>query len=547
MARAAGGTFASASGPGAMARLLGALFLVGATVASITLALPQPPGTQLGALAATYGVAYAVGIALLVMRDRLGPWRLSAALACGTVLITLATIFSEERTGLYAMFYVWVALVAGYFLTWVQVALQGALIAGGYAIALAIETPEGPAARYVIAIGTVIVAGAIVASLRRGVATLFSNMASAARTDGLTGLLNRHGFDELLDFEVERSLRTESPLSLLLLDIDDFRSVNERFGHADGDRALQRFAAALADGIRRIDRAARIEGEEFAVLLPDTEPHSAYLLAERLRARIAAQAPAGPVELAVSIGVVGCPKHGTSCDRLLHDGERALQAAKVLGGDRAVMYDAEIVGGLISGDGRRELRREENMAAVMVLAETLDIRDSGTAQHSQNAARYAALIAGQLGFDEVLVERLRVAGMLHDIGKIGVRDSILRKAGALTDLEYEEMQRHAELGARILAGANLDDISEWVLAHHERPDGRGYPRALHDHEIPLEAKILAVADSYEAMTSDRVYRKALGHDIAQQELLRCAGTQFDAEVVDALIAALAAEHVHAAA
>jgi HD-GYP domain-containing protein (c-di-GMP phosphodiesterase class II) len=134
--------------------------------------------------------------------------------------------------------------------------------------------------------------------------------------------------------------------------------------------------------------------------------------------------------------------------------------------------------------------------------------------------------------------------VLHDIGKIGVRDSILRKPGALTDAEYDEMQRHAELGARILAGANLDDISEWVLAHHERPDGHGYPFGLHDPEIPLEAKILAVADSYEAMTSDRVYRMALGHDIAQAELRKCAGAQFDPDVVEALIAALAGAGEH---
>ncbi|MEA2448772.1 MAG: hypothetical protein QOG63_704, partial [Thermoleophilaceae bacterium] len=310
---------------------------------------------------------------------------------------------------------------------------------------------------------------------------------------------------------------------------------------AGGDRALRRFGTALAASIRRIDSAARIDGEGFAVLLPDTEPHSAYLLAERLRARITKPAPDEKVELSVSIGVVACPKHGITCQELLRDGEQALIAAKAMGGNRAVMYDTEIVAGLAAGEGRRELRREENIAAVLVLAETLDIRDSGTAQHSQTVGRYAALVARRLGFDKGLVERLRVAGVLHDIGKIGVRDSILRKAGALTDDEYDEMQRHAELGARILAGANLDDVSEWVLAHHERPDGRGYPRGMHEHEIPLEAKILAVADSYEAMTSDRVYRKALGHDIAQAELLRCTGAQFDAEVVDALIAALAAE------
>jgi putative nucleotidyltransferase with HDIG domain len=313
----------------------------------------------------------------------------------------------------------------------------------------------------------------------------------------------------------------------------------------DGDRALRLFARALHDSVRRIDRAARIDGEEFAVILPDTEAHSAYLLAERLRARIAQETPADPIELSASLGVVSCPKHGITSEELMHHGERALLAAKILGGDRAVMYDAEIVGSLIAGEGRRELRREENIAAVMVLAETLDLRDSGTALHSQTVARYASLIARELGLDDGLVERLRVAGVLHDIGKIGVQDSILRKAGALTDAEYAEMQRHAELGARILAGANLDDISEWVLAHHERPDGRGYPHGLGDHEIPLEAKILAVADSYEAMTSDRVYRLALGHEAAQEELRRCAGSQFDRDVVEALIAALAAQPVAA--
>jgi diguanylate cyclase (GGDEF)-like protein/putative nucleotidyltransferase with HDIG domain len=524
-----------------MARMLGALFLLGATIALGTLAFPQPPGTSIAGTLAVIGCAYALGIGLLVRRDKTSAWALSIALGGASVLVTLIIVFSEGRTGLYAMFYVWVALVAGYFLTWLQATAQAALILVGFAVALAIEAPEGAPARYLLAMGTVLIAGLIVASLRRGVATLFTTLASSARTDQPTGLLNRRGFDELFEFEVERSIRTESPLGLLIFDLDDFKSVNDRHGHAEGDRALELFARALSDNIRRIDRAARIDGEEFAVLLPDTEAHSAYLLAERLRARIAQERPGGPIELSVSIGVVSCPKHGTTCEQLLNDGERALQAAKVMGGNRAVMYDAEIVGSLIAGEGRRELRRDENIAAVMVLAETLDIRDSGTAAHSQNAARYAALIAQELGFDAILVERLRIAGMLHDIGKIGVRDSILRKAGALTDDEYEEMQRHAELGARIVAGANLDDISEWILAHHERPDGHGYPFGLPDQAIPLEAKILAVADSYEAMTSDRVYRKALGHDIAQAELRRCTGTQFDAEVVDALVAAIARE------
>jgi HD-GYP domain-containing protein (c-di-GMP phosphodiesterase class II) len=136
------------------------------------------------------------------------------------------------------------------------------------------------------------------------------------------------------------------------------------------------------------------------------------------------------------------------------------------------------------------------------------------------------------------VERIRAAGVLHDIGKLGVADAVLKKPGALTDEEWAEMRRHPELGARILDHANLRDISGWVLAHHERIDGRGYPLGLSGADIPLEARILAVADAYEAMTADRAYRAALGHDAAQEELRAGAGTQFDPEVVEAFLAVL---------
>jgi HD-GYP domain-containing protein (c-di-GMP phosphodiesterase class II) len=136
------------------------------------------------------------------------------------------------------------------------------------------------------------------------------------------------------------------------------------------------------------------------------------------------------------------------------------------------------------------------------------------------------------------VERVRLAGVLHDIGKIGVPDSILRKPGPLSDSEYAQMKTHPEIGARILGGAGLDDIRSWILAHHERPDGCGYPRGLRDEDIPLEAKILAVADAYEAMTSDRVYRPSIGAEAAREELLENGGRQFDPAVVDAFLAAL---------
>jgi putative nucleotidyltransferase with HDIG domain len=166
------------------------------------------------------------------------------------------------------------------------------------------------------------------------------------------------------------------------------------------------------------------------------------------------------------------------------------------------------------------------------------MRDTGTARHSQTVGRYCELMGRELGLSRDRIERMRLAGLLHDIGKIGVPDSILAKPGPLSDEEYEQMRKHPEIGARILGGSGLDDIRSWVLAHHERPDGRGYPKGLRDSEIPLEAKLLAVGDSYEAMTSDRVYRKAIGIDAARDELIRFRGSQFDPRVVDAFIRAL---------
>src|SRR3954466_11912045 len=170
-----------------MARMLGALYVIGATIATFTLVFPQPPGTDVKGMIAVFAFAYAIGAALLTWSDRVGPWRLLPALAAGTVLITLAMAFTDGRTGSYAMFYVWVALVAGYFLTWTQVALQGALIMAGYGTALVLESPHGAAIQYVLGIGTILIAGVIVGTLRRGVATLFSSLASSARTDQGTG------------------------------------------------------------------------------------------------------------------------------------------------------------------------------------------------------------------------------------------------------------------------------------------------------------------------------------------------------------------------
>jgi putative nucleotidyltransferase with HDIG domain len=183
----------------------------------------------------------------------------------------------------------------------------------------------------------------------------------------------------------------------------------------------------------------------------------------------------------------------------------------------------------------------------VLLAETLDLRDVGTARHSETVGRYAEQIARALRWDIGRVERVRAAGILHDIGKLGISDATLHKPGRLSPEEWDEMRRHPELGARILEHANLRDIASWVLAHHERVDGTGYPRRLAGAQIPPEARILAVADAYEAMTADRPYRRALGHAEARAELERCVGTQFDADVVAAFLGVLDAQERRRAA
>jgi HD-GYP domain-containing protein (c-di-GMP phosphodiesterase class II) len=180
----------------------------------------------------------------------------------------------------------------------------------------------------------------------------------------------------------------------------------------------------------------------------------------------------------------------------------------------------------------------ERLAAVMLLAETLDLRDAGTADHSRTVGEFAAGTAAALGLEPERVERLRAAGVLHDLGKLAVRDATLHKPGKLDDEEWREIRRHPEVGAQILEHAGLGDIAGWVRGHHERLDGRGYPDALSGDAIPLESRILAVADAYEAMIADRPYRAGMAAEDARAELGRCAGTQFDPDVVAAFLVTL---------
>ncbi|MEA2465930.1 MAG: hypothetical protein QOJ57_56, partial [Thermoleophilaceae bacterium] len=501
---------------GLMARALMYAFFAGAAVALGSISV-------LGAAVA--GVCLAAAAILLIGYDGLPRWTILVLVAIGTGLCLVGV--GEGGTS-YAMLLAIPAAYSAYFLRKVEATLVILAAAGG-AIAAGEEL--------VTAFGLLAVAG-LVGLQRANVNRLIWRLSDVAVTDELTGLLNRRGFHDLFETELERARRSGQPLSLIVGDLDHFKALNDRFGHAAGDRALEQLALILETAKRRIDTAARIGGEEFAVVLPDSDHHAAYILAERMRREVHETFMYEPHELTISLGVATFPLHGTTAEALISQADDALYAAKTLGRDRSVVWGEELDGDVLEVTGMHTPRGQRNASTLRALAEVVDEREHGGYSHSQAVSRYAGAIARELGLEPGSIERVRFGGIVHDVGKVGVPDSVLRKPGWLSAEDWIEMRRHPEIGARILSGAQLTDVSEWVLAHHERPDGSGYPAGLAGADIPVEARILAVADAYEAMTSHRVYRSALTQEQARSELVRCAGTQFDKRVVEAFLRVL---------
>ena len=519
-------------------RILAGLFAAGATLALLTLVLPAPKDASRLGLAVTIAVAYLVAACLYLQAARIGDRTLRLALAWGAVLITSVAYFSGEAPSPLVFFYLWVFLYSAYFFSAGEMALQMALVGVLYlALLVGRRPPGGAPAWWLVGVGTLVVAALLVRRMRERLRGLIASLYDAARTDPLTRLTNRRGHRETLDLELERARRGCTPLVLVVGDLDHFKEVNDRCGHQVGDVALQRAAAVLGEGKRRLDSIARVGGEEFALVLPTTSAAEAFGVAERLRSRLRAEFSKDAVPLTVSFGVAAFPEHGQTAGALIRTADEALYAAKGAGRDMTVIYSAV----LHQRRRPRDVEAERFLAVVLDLAEAVDLRFSGSARHAETVGRYAELIAGELGLGEERAGRVRLAGMLHDVGKIGVPNSILSKPGALDDAELAVIRRHPELGAQILDHDSLADVRGWVAAHHERPDGNGYPLGLRAGEIPIEAQIVAVADAYEAMTSNRSYRAALKHADARRELRRCAGAQFDERVVDALLALLQRE------
>jgi diguanylate cyclase (GGDEF)-like protein/putative nucleotidyltransferase with HDIG domain len=529
-----------------MAEVLACLFAAGATLAALTVALPHPPDqNDLGLLAIVAG-AYTVAGVLHWRSRKLPPWTLPLALACGSSLITGVAYFSGASPSPLVFFYLWIPLYASYFLTRREAALQVAYVGLAYATLLALRPPSsGVPAWWIVGMGTLVVAAMVITAMRVRVELLISRLYDTARTDALTSLANRRGFRELLDLELERARRGETEMTVLVGDLDRFKEVNDRSGHQVGDAALQRVARLLNEGKRQIDSAARVGGEEFALILPDSGADGAFVLAERLRSALAGEFAEDSVAITISFGLATYPEHGETPASLLRAADEALYAAKDSGRNRTVRH-SPLLRELVQTSGG-DIEGERFLAVMLDLAEAVDLRFSGSARHSETVGRYAEMMARELGLSDRHVSRVRLAGLLHDVGKIGVPDEILRKPGRLTEQELLVIRRHPELGVQILEHPSLADVRAWVGAHHERPDGRGYPLGISGDEVPLEARIVAVADAYEAMTSDRSYRDSIGHANAQAELCRCAGSQFDASVVDAFLARLQRESERAQA
>ena len=354
---------------------------------------------------------------------------------------------------------------------------------------------------------------------------LEAQLADRARTDACTGLLTLEAFCGDAEAALAHAARAEQPASLALVDIDGFRSLNARRGPAAGDAALLAVAERLRGLTRASDVIGRTGADEVAVLMPATRLRGARTCCERLIAELDGSDIPGAGFITVSAGVA-THRAGTTIERLLATAARGLDRARADGGARTAARPAE--------SGVNPFRAQAHV--IEALATALLERDRYTGEHSAFVVEMAKTVAAALGLDEVEIERIGHAALLHDIGKVGMPDRVLLKAGPLAGEEWELMREHPVIGERILrAIPGLGGVARIVRHEHERWDGTGYPDKLAGEDIPVGSRVIQVCDAHHAMTTDRPYRKALTHAEAVEELLQGAGTQFDPDVTEALI------------
>ena len=361
---------------------------------------------------------------------------------------------------------------------------------------------------------------------------------SQAATDPLTGLGNHRSFHKQLQEHVEAAGQSGSCLGLIVLDLDSFKDVNDSRGHQAGDQVLRNVAKVLAEIAER-QNCYRYGGDELAILLPGADRPMATQVGTRVRAAVENMPVDGGPGVTASVGVAVFPESGTTAKEIVYRADMAMYNAKATGKNRVNVWGSSLdehLGGIAPRNDDNGRRHADVVAA---LTSALRAKDPKTKDHAERCSWYAGELAAELGLSDVEVSVLRVASLLHDIGKLVVPDDILFKPGPLTTAEMKRMRRHPSDGANTLS--NVPTAAEAVpviLHHHERFDGTGYPAGLSGEDIPIGARILLVADAFDAMTEDRPYRKAMPVADAVEELKRFSGTQFDPTVVDAFLAVL---------
>ena len=374
---------------------------------------------------------------------------------------------------------------------------------------------------------------------------LYEKVYMEARIDELTGLLNRKYFYETLEAEVEKNRHLS--LSLLMVSIDDFKLYNQLYGTEEGDKALKHVAAVLQACVGENGYVARYNGKEFAVILPQFDILAAKNMANNIRMQIMdinkhnrGQLYRQKV-LTASVGICSIPYAASNMKQLMDNADMALYQAKHSGKNKVMIYSIGEVedtrtNQTESGTGYREGSYSEYASTIYALTAAIDTKDHYTFNHSKNVAEYATKLAKAYGLNSESVSIIHEAALLHDIGKIGIPENILNKPGRLEAEEYEVMKEHVENSIGIIRHLpSLDYVIPAVIGHHERWDGRGYPRRIAGEDIPLSARILCIADSFDAMVSRRSYKDAYDTEHALRVVRSEAGRQFDPQLAELFV------------
>jgi diguanylate cyclase (GGDEF)-like protein len=368
---------------------------------------------------------------------------------------------------------------------------------------------------------------------------LYAKAEKKARIDELTGLLNRRSLDEMIDNEISRHSRYGGVFSLAILDLDSFKVFNDTFGHPAGDKLLRQVSNVIKGSIRNADRAFRYGGDEFAVLLPQTTIEAGLQVTERVRKSIAEEVNSGDIPVTISIGLASWPDDGIGHTDIIAAADVTLYRAKRSGGNQSCQASGALatlqnIGSAGENDNNIDIKILEVLSA---LAETVDARSYYTYNHSKRVTDCSLALGKALKLNTSEMSRLEACSLMHDIGKIGISDVIINKTANLTAVEWELVKTHAKLGSEIAGRIpQLVSCTDGILYHHEKYDGSGYPSGRKGEEIPIEARILAIADSYVALTSERSDSGTLSHKRALEELQKSAGTQFDPYLLEKFVA-----------